>query len=105
MSGHHDDQIYSTELAHEVRSLHAFLRDAKSEQDWHRHPLRVMFLSFSKGIAYGLGAIAAVAIVAPIVLWFLQAVSWPPIIANIVTQVIHQMERANPPGQQVPGGQ
>ena len=83
-------------LISEVRSLRAFLQDVHAREQWSNHPVKVTAISFIKGIAYGLGAIAAVAIVAPIVLWFLQAVSWPPIIAGFVTQITRQMEQASP---------
>ena len=89
----------SQKLAGEVRKIHTFLREVHAAEQWSHHPVKVTVLSFVKGIAYGLGALTAAAIVAPFVVWFLQSVAWPPVIANFVTDVIHQMEQVSPRGQ------
>ncbi len=52
--------------------------------------------SLLKGVAYGLGALLAVAIVAPFFLWFMSSIAWPPIIANFVNQVIDHVQQARP---------
>lgn len=58
---------------------------------------RSMALAFLKGTVSALGAIAAVVIVMPVVVWVLQSVHWPPLIADIVSKVILQIEQSNRP--------
>ena len=86
----------SQQLVTELHEIHTFLREVHSKEQWSNHPVKVTAISFAKGVAYGMGIIAAAAIVAPFVLWFLRSVAWPPLISTIVTDVIHQMEQASP---------
>ena len=89
----------SPKLAAEVRKIHTFLREVHSAEQWSHHPVKVTVLSFVKGIAYCLGALTAAAIVVPFVVWFLQSVAWPPVIADFVTDVIRQMEPVSLPAR------
>lgn len=56
---------------------------------------RSLAISFLKGVVSALGALAAVVIVTPLFVWILQNIAWPPIIADIVTNVILQYEQVN----------
>ncbi|MDD5055852.1 MAG: DUF5665 domain-containing protein [Candidatus Peribacteraceae bacterium] len=89
----------SLKLAAEVRKIYTFLREVHTAEQLSHHPVKVTVLSFVKGIAYGLGALTAAAIVTPFIVWFLQSVAWPPVIADFVTDVIHQMGPVSPRGQ------
>ncbi len=56
-----------------------------------------MAIAFLKGVASALGAIATVVIVMPVIVWFLQSVNWPPLIADMVSEITLQLERARRP--------
>jgi len=86
----------TTKLAKDVRSLHDLLLEVKKEGESYRHPVKILFRSFLRGIAYVLGGIVAVAIVLPLCLFLLRSVAWPSITARFFDQVILQMERASP---------
>lgn len=94
----------SQQLVTELHEIHSFLREVHSSEQWTRHPVKVTVLSFVKGIAYGLGALAAAAIVAPLILWFLRSISWVPQFAPVTNNVIRQMEQASPLAQPAAGG-
>ena len=56
---------------------------------------RALALSFLKGVVSALGAIAAVVIVMPLIVWALRSVQWPPLLSGFVTQIIDQIEQSN----------
>jgi len=58
----------------------------------YRHSLA---LSFLKGVASTFGAIATVVIVTPLIIMVLRSVAWPPLIADLVANVILQYEQVN----------
>ncbi|HRH93644.1 MAG TPA: hypothetical protein PKV72_03890 [Candidatus Peribacteria bacterium] len=63
----------------------------------------VMLRSFLNGMLSVLGALAAVAIVVPILVWFLRGVQWPPLIDAFVQRMIIQIdERQRLPERQTP---
>lgn len=86
-------------LTSDTKAIIASLMELRESVDFtrlelttHRRLYRSVFSSFLKGIAYGLGALTAAALVIPIVLWLLSAVAWPPIIAGLVSDVVSQLE-------------
>ncbi len=81
----------------EVRDLRVAARDIHHAIRLDLQTRRAMSLAFLKGVASALGAIATVVIIMPLVVWILQHVAWPPVIADIVTRVIHQLEQSSPP--------
>lgn len=54
----------------------------------------VMLRSFLSGMLSVLGALAAVAIVVPILVWFLRGVQWPPLVDAFVQRVIMQIDES-----------
>jgi len=58
-----------------------------------RSPLKALFFNFCKGIAYGFGALVAVAIVVPLLIAFLQKVDWVPMVGRFASDVARQMEQ------------
>jgi hypothetical protein len=66
---------------------------------------RLLCLSFLQGFVSAFGAMVAVVIVIPLVLWTLQAVSWPPIINGVISMIIYQMEQVNRQSPQGVDGQ
>jgi hypothetical protein len=61
---------------------------------------RQLAMAFLKGVATALGALVTVIIITPFIVWSLQRIAWPPLIAEIVARVILQYEQANPQSQQ-----
>lgn len=91
----------TTDLKKEVTDLKwAIVHSAETLKRYHQ-ARRQLSLSFLKGVASALGAMVAVVIVIPLVLFALQSISWPPIINGIVSTIIHQIEQSNP--QSPPG--
>ncbi len=56
---------------------------------------RSLAISFLKGVVSALGALAAVVIVTPLIILTLQSIAWPPLIADIIANVILQYEQVN----------
>ena len=61
--------------------------------------------AFLKGVLSAIGAMVAVVIVTPLVIWTLQSVAWPPLIADLLAQVILQYEQVNRQSQRAADGQ
>lgn len=80
----------------EVRELRVAARDIHHAIRLDLQTRRAMSLAFLKGVATTLGAIATVVIIMPLFVWTLQHVAWPPVIADIVSRVIHQLEQSSP---------
>lgn len=92
-------RVSKDSLTSDTKAIIASLTELRESVDFTRHEIathrrlyRSVFSSFLKGIAYGLGALTAAALVIPIVLWLLSAVAWPPIIAGFVSDVVSQLE-------------
>lgn len=51
-----------------------------------------MLTTYLRGIVYGLGALTAVAIVMPLMVWILQKIEWVPVIGDFVTRVLYRVE-------------
>lgn len=68
---------------------------ARNEYSRNHQVRRTLALSFLRGTASALGAIAAFVIVIPLVVWALRSVEWPPIISGLVTKVLTQIEQTN----------
>ncbi|MFA6038833.1 MAG: DUF5665 domain-containing protein [Candidatus Peribacteraceae bacterium] len=49
--------------------------------------------SFLQGAARGLGFVAAIAILVPLIIAFLQSFDWGPIIGSFVKDIVEQMEQ------------
>ncbi len=88
-------------LAKEIAALRGAI--VKAETRWSRSMQTrwQLALSFLKGALSALGALAVLVLVTPLVVWFLREIQWPPIIEDIVSKVILQIEQVNrqsPPG-------
>ena len=95
----------TTNLTAEVKELRAAV-DKSYRAFRHEHQLRhSLAISFLKGVTSALGALAAVIIVTPIIIWTLQSVAWPPLIADLVAKVILQYEQVNRQSQRAVDGQ
>ena len=86
----------STDLKKEVTDLKWAIIHSVETLKRLNQARRQLSLSFLSGVVYALGAMVAVVIVIPLVLFALQSVSWPPIISDIVSTIIHQIELSNP---------
>ncbi len=82
--------IYAlTSLEHDVEQL-------PKDFEYVIHPYKHLWLSYLRGIFYGLGAITAVAFVVPFILWGMQKVEWVPVIGHFVSQVVAQIRLVQP---------
>ncbi|MBP7113916.1 MAG: hypothetical protein KBA40_00510 [Candidatus Peribacteraceae bacterium] len=68
----------------------------------YRHSLA---LSFLKGVSSTLGALVTVVIVTPLIILLLRSIAWPPLIADLVANVILQYEQVNRQSQRAVDGQ
>jgi|GEM_PF-586779 len=57
-------------------------------------PSKDIFYSYLKGIATGLGALTAVAIVIPLVIWFIESIHWVPLLGDFMASIADRMEQA-----------
>ena len=53
---------------------------------------RSIALSFLQGLAYGMGFFVAIALFSTFIVWAMQSVNWPPLIAEFLAKVLEQME-------------
>ena len=74
-------------LEHDVEQL-------PKEFEYVISPGKHLWLSYLRGIVYGLGAITAAVFVIPFIIWVLQKIPWVPIIGNFAQRVAVQMERS-----------
>jgi hypothetical protein len=54
----------------------------------------VLLRAFASGICTALGALAAVAVVVPITVWFLRGVHWPPLLDAMVDRVLTRIDQS-----------
>ena len=62
-------------------------------------PGRRFLLAFWKGIAYGLGAAVAVAIVIPFALAFFQSIDWVPLVGDFLSNVATHLQQEQMKGR------
>lgn len=72
-----------------------FGKKKKKQADSTAKVSKELGLTFTKGIAYGLGMITAFAIVVPFLAWFLRTFDWVPFISDIAIEVAERMQDAN----------
>lgn len=85
--------VSDKELINTILDLNASIKAVQHDINHYGRLSTGTFQSFIKGIAYGLGALVAVAIVTPFVVWFLGSIAWPPIVAGFVSNVISQIQQ------------
>ena len=59
------------------------------------NPSRALLLTFVKGIVYGLGMICAIAVVLPILIWFLRYVEWIPLLGDFFSEIAQRMQETS----------
>lgn len=69
----------------------------EAEQTYRRinQTRRLLSISFLRGVASVLGAIATVVIFIPVAIKILSLVEWPGIIGELVTEIILQIEQSS----------
>ena len=92
-------------LSDEVRELRESVEKAYDAFRLNNQVRRTLAMSFLKGVTSAIGALVAVVIVTPLVIWTIQQIAWPPIIAGIVSKVILQYDQVNHQTIQAPDGQ
>ena len=83
------------ELKDSLDELHETMLLLPDQYKWVFRPGRHLWFSFAKGIAYGLGLLAAVAIVVPLCVALLREINWVPIVGDFVAEVAERIERVN----------
>ena len=56
------------------------------------HPGKHLLLTYVRGIVYGLGAITALVVVIPLIVWTLRTVQWVPLIGDFVNNIATRVE-------------
>jgi hypothetical protein len=79
-------------LEHSLNHLAKVAERLPKDLGFPRNPFQYLVVSFLKGIAYGFGALVAVAVVVPLVISVMRSVNWVPIIGNFVADIATQME-------------
>ncbi len=80
-------------LVYALSSLEHDVEKLPKEFEYVIHPGKHLLLTYLRGIVYGLGALTAVAIVIPALLWIMQSISWVPLIGDFVTRITLQVEQ------------
>ena len=75
-----------TSLEHDVEQI-------PKEFEYVIYPGKHLALTYLRGIVYGLGAITAVVIVIPLLVWMLQQIHWVPIIGDFVDKILVRVEQ------------
>ena len=78
-----------------IKDLQRSVEHAKEEISLSNQFPRNLLSSFLKGVMYGIGTLTVIAVLIPFGLWFLQSIHWPPLVADFITQVIEQVDRAD----------
>lgn len=82
-------------LTREVQELRAVIDTAHKSFRTVHQVRRTLAISFLQGAASALGALALLVVITPLVIWALQSVAWPPLIADFIARVILQYEQVN----------
>lgn len=56
----------------------------------------VLSLAFLRGVFSAVGAMIAVAIVIPMIVFALRSIQWPEIISGFISTIVSQMEQTSP---------
>lgn len=86
-------------LERSIQELNKTAKMLPHELGYPRHVLKKLLYTFLKGVAYGLGAIVAVAIIIPLFIAFLRSANWVPMIGDFISDIAIQMEQAQKTGQ------
>lgn len=82
------------ELIESIKRLTKTLESLPTDYDHVFHPGKHLFYTFFKAIVYGLGLLAAAAIVVPFMLAMLRGIEWVPLIGDFVTDIANRVEEA-----------
>ena len=91
----HKKSIGATTLTKEVKELRISVDSLSFIVKQTSQFRRALSRSFLTGVVSAIGAMVAVVIVTPLVIWSVQRVVWPPLIAELVAKVIFQYEQMN----------
>ena len=80
-------------LAAALRNLQKSVESIPREFEYVIHPGKHLLLNYVRGIVYGLGALTAVAIVIPLIVWMLNRISWVPVLGDFVTNIVERVEQ------------
>ena len=81
---------------HETQDLIQALRSVEDAVRVSVIPLRRrLFQNFLSGIAYTIGTLIAVAVVVPLIMYFLKDIEWVPLIGDFVDRVIEQVQETS----------
>ena len=86
-----------TDLITALRHLERSVDRLPSQFEYVIHPGKHLFVSYIRGIVYGLGAITAFAVLIPIIVWMLHRIEWVPILGDFVNRVATQVEQVRGP--------
>ncbi len=79
----------ATDAARLQHTLEQLERRLSTQTRWRPTLMRAFFT----GIFTALGAMAAVAVVVPMLVWMLRGVHWPPLLDTIIEPVIQRVEQ------------
>lgn len=82
------------ELVRSLDRLRSTIADTPKQYELFFHPGKHLFFTFLKGIVSGLGVLAAIAVVIPLVITMLREVQWVPLIGDFLSSVATRMEEA-----------
>ena len=87
--------VAEKDLVRALRDLQGTIHDLPEDHSYVFHPGKHLFLTYLKGIVYGLGVLTAVAIIVPLIVTMLRHVSWVPLVGDFVKDVAERVEQGN----------
>lgn len=81
-------------LVDSLDRIHQDMVTIPKEYDHIFHPGKHLFLTFLRGIVSGLGVLASVAIVVPLILAMMRGIEWVPLLGDFVAKIADQVDKA-----------
>ena len=93
----HRDRTTTPEkqLVTALNDLQSTIAALPTDHSYVFHPGKHLFLTYLKGIVYGLGVLTAVAIIVPLVVSLMRHVQWVPLVGDFVQDIATRMEQGN----------
>ena len=81
-------------LVHALWALDHDVEKLPREFEYVINPGKHLWITYLRGIVYALGALTAVVLVVPLLIWVLHGIQWVPIVGDFVTAITNRVEQS-----------
>jgi len=81
------------ELIDSLEDIERALKAIPAEYDYIFSPGKHIFFSYLRGMVQALGALTAVVIVIPFIIWFMSKIAWVPLLGDFVGRISARVEQ------------